>query len=265
MICETDSSDFGTLTVFQTLGCGQCMADYCISNQLPPYPGSYIRQVKVGPLDNVSGSLQYGWDYRHFSGAIQTDELFRIGINVYSEFGFTLNASVFIDWNQDGDFLDFNELVWNYGNITFHLLSNTPWLGVPPSAVPGCTRLRIIAAYQSINSSCQPPVSSSTEDYCLCISEGISTGIEPLLESSLKLYPNPTADDLTIDFEESSFDNMANSQLLLYNNMGQIVLTKSLLQSSTSLYLGFLPSGYYHALVLQDKKPLLRKPVIISK
>jgi hypothetical protein len=265
MICESDSSDFSNLTIFQTLGCDACLNSfYCIPNDINYYGGSMIRRVQIGTLDNDTGDSQDGWNYLHLSGSINMGEGYQVYLTP-NFLGLSGSASIFIDWNQDGDFYDAQEYVWNFGNLGMgNSTFNTPLLFVPNTALSGCTRLRIMHSYSSNSNPCNVNL-PSMEDYCLCINQGIPTGIEPLSESGLNLYPNPTTDNLTIDFEEKSFDNSANSQLLLYNNMGQIVLTKSLQHSRTSLYLGFLPPGHYHALVLQDEKPLLRKPVIISK
>jgi hypothetical protein len=265
MICENDSSDFSNITIFQTLGCGACLNSfYCIPNDINYYGGSAIRRVQFGTLDNDTGDSQDGWSYLHLSGSINFGESYQVYITP-NFVGLSGSATIFIDWNQDGDFYDAQELIWSFGILgTGNGSVNTPPLFVPSNALSGCTRLRVMHSYTSSSHPCTASL-PSMEDYCICINEGIPTHIEPIFESSITLFPNPTADNLTIDFEENSFENNSNSQLLLYNNMGQIVMTKPLLQSSTSLYLDFLPSGYYYALVLQDKKPLLRKPVIISK
>jgi hypothetical protein len=52
---------------------------------------------------------------------------------------------------------------------------------------------------------------------------------------------------------------------LLYNTMGQIVLTNSFENSSTSISLSHLPNGFYQAAIIEAGNILLRKPVIISK
>lgn len=81
-------------------------------------------------------------------------------------------ASVFIDYNQDGDFNDVNERVFDAGTtatVGGNIVSGT--VTIPLSALPGNTRMRVILAEQGSISqtSCANYTWGETEDYTINI------------------------------------------------------------------------------------------------
>lgn len=67
--------------------------------------------------------------------------------------------------------------------------------------------------------------------------------------NDLKIYPNPVADKLNIDFE--GFDGM-NYQIEVINSLGQVLAASTLAQQRQELDLSFLPGGIYF-LKVQNK------------
>jgi subtilisin-like proprotein convertase family protein len=81
-------------------------------------------------------------------------------------------ASAFIDFNQDGDFNDANERVFDAGTtaaIGGNVVSGT--VTIPLNAIPGNTRLRIILAEQGTiaQTSCATYTWGETEDYTITL------------------------------------------------------------------------------------------------
>jgi len=95
-------------------------------------------------------------------------------------------ANVYVDWNIDGDFNDFNEWVGQVSPIqspSTHTISIT----VPVGAIPGQSRMRIVAQnnqYQPTNQALPCDVNEawfgSTEDYTLVVSGSVATPVSYL-------------------------------------------------------------------------------------
>jgi len=262
MLCENDSSEFSNIDIIQTLGCGACHdGNYCVTSVMNTNGGQNIARVRVKTIDNITGSAQDGWNYTHFSTTIAMGEPYKISVQAVLPWNDYM--AIFIDWNQDGDFVDPSEYVHNFG-LSSNNLTSTPWYQVPSNAIIGCTRMRLIRQITSITSPC-PSISASVEDYCFCISEGIPTSVTENEPTKINLYPNPATNILTIDLGSLVLNDKSKNTFLLYNTIGQIVLNNSFENSPASISLGHLPNGYYQALILEAGNILLRKPVIISK
>jgi hypothetical protein len=82
---------------------------------------------------------------------------------------FTAYCGVYIDWNQDLDFLDAGELVYSFGPTS----SLTTWNGsfvVPTTAATGSTRMRVVLTEgSSVPPSCGTYSYGETEDYTVIV------------------------------------------------------------------------------------------------
>ncbi len=92
-------------------------------------------------------------------------------------------ANVYVDWNIDGDFNDLNELV---GQVipTQSPSTNTIAITVPAAAIPGQSRMRIVAQnnqYQPTNQALPCNVNTawfgSTEDYTIQVNGSVATPV----------------------------------------------------------------------------------------
>ncbi|TNE79217.1 MAG: DUF5011 domain-containing protein [Bacteroidetes bacterium] len=78
----------------------------------------------------------------------------------------TATRKVWIDWNQDGDFTDANELVSS--EIAANTLAFTSTIQVPTTAALGFTRMRVAAGYNNEPSNpCGPVLIGEFEDYLI--------------------------------------------------------------------------------------------------
>ena len=92
-------------------------------------------------------------------------------------------ANVYVDWNIDGDFNDLNEWVGQV-NPTQSPSTHTVPITIPVGAIPGQSRMRIVAqnnSYQSTNQAFPCDVNTawfgSTEDYTLVVSGSVATPV----------------------------------------------------------------------------------------
>lgn len=130
----------------------------------------FIGRVQLNTIDNSSGG-QFYTDFTGISTTLSKDTSHTITVTptwtgtIYSE-----GYSVWIDYNQDGDFTDSGEQVWTQAPTT-----NTPVSGsftVPSSALNGATRMRVSLKYNGIPTPCETFTYGEVEDYTVIIQDG---------------------------------------------------------------------------------------------
>ena len=162
---NANGSDNETKTGYITVGTGS--PTYCAASG---GGGEYISGVQIGTINNTGTTADGYHDYTSLSTDI--DMLSTNSITVTNG---TIYASddlgIWIDWNQDGDFVDANENVVCTANDG---ANGTYFFSVPVSASLGNTRMRIRIKYYG--SDCGSPCGTTTygevEDYNLNILPG---------------------------------------------------------------------------------------------
>ncbi len=114
--------------------------------------------------NNGSGFSTNG--YGNFTG-LTVSGIQGNSINFSTSFGssssYTFGLGIFIDWNQDGDFADAGEQVYNSAG---YISSATGSFSVPLTATPGNTRIRVVADYLSTTPvACPGNSHTECEDY----------------------------------------------------------------------------------------------------
>ncbi len=79
------------------------------------------------------------------------------------------------------------------------------------------------------------------------------------LSTTAKLYPNPSSAQVTIELEKALSGN-----ILIYNNLGQLLLTQALNTTRTSFNVEQLPKGCYTVLIKDEQQQLLWKDLLIK-
>ena len=153
--------------------------DYCDVKSEQPWQ-EYIANVQFNGIDNTSEKEGYG-DFLTQSATINQGESYPISLTPgFSWAHHEEHFTVWIDWNQDGDFTDAAELV--YAGI-FIIGENgtpaTPIVGlitVPNTALVGTTRMRISMQRNNAVESCESFTFGEVEDYSLVVMEAGETG-----------------------------------------------------------------------------------------
>lgn len=124
---------------------------------------------------------------------------------------------IWIDYNKDGDFLDSGEQIAS--SNTTGTTNYTANFTIPAAALVGNTRIRISMKYNAYATSCETFSYGEVEDYTVNISATSGTvesianakvnqsevSAEPTSETiNVKIHPNPTTDELYIDFKQTS-------------------------------------------------------------
>ncbi|OGS71616.1 MAG: peptidase M4 [Flavobacteria bacterium RIFCSPLOWO2_12_FULL_35_11] len=146
---------------------GNTSTSYCTSKG-NSVADEYIGHIQIGTINNASsGGSGYG-DYTSISTDLNIGNSATITITptwtgtVYSE-----GYSVWIDYNNDGDFSDLGEQVWSKAASKTTPVSGT--FTVPSSALIGSTRMRVSMKYNAIPTSCEALSYGEVEDYTIVL------------------------------------------------------------------------------------------------
>jgi len=168
-ICGSASSSWSSSFLFMTQGCGACLDfSYCESRGNSA-SFEFLQRVQLNTLDNESGSNN---GYGDFTGTPMTTNL-----SAGSSYDLTLTPgypfdpfdvifSVWIDYNQDGDFEEAEEKVFESNDVTTEI---TQSIAIPASAPSGLTRMRIAMRERDPAEVCSVYPFGETEDYCIFI------------------------------------------------------------------------------------------------
>jgi len=149
--------------------------DYCLQEGSTPW-AEWIAGVQIANINNESGKCDTECGYGDFTDLV-------VNLNVGTTYDITLIPgkswdgylsdiywSVWIDWNQDGDFTDAGETTLEeYGG-------NQPLdasISVSANVTQGTTRMRIAAQRGSFLDPCTSFERGEIEDYTLNITDGI--------------------------------------------------------------------------------------------
>ena len=175
---------------------------------------------------------------------------------------FSTNIVFYIDYNNDGDFLDANETVFSGSTSTASSLSfsfTTPNSGVVENAI---LRARLIVQQlDAINDPCFEPQYNlgQVEDYGVYFGNPLS--IDGNNEFVFYVYPNPTKDgNFTVNLPNSS----KKTQISLYNALGQLVYNSSTEKNGEYVIQlnNAVASGIYHLRIVQGNNTLTKKLII---
>lgn len=143
---------------------------YCVSNGNNTND-EYIGRVQLNTFNNPSGPGTTSTGYSDFT-SMSTDLIY-CALNTititptWTASTYSEGYSVWIDYNQDGDFLDFDEQVFTQSKTTTTPVSGT--FTIPLSAIPGTTRMRVSMKYYGIPTACESFIYGEVEDYTINI------------------------------------------------------------------------------------------------
>lgn len=192
------------------------LPSYCASNSSST-ADERIQRVQFGTIDNPSTGTGGYEDFSLISTDVRKESAYTITITplwtgtIYDE-----GYGVFIDWNNDGDFSDADEVAFTKAKSKITPIVGT--ITVPANApYIGNVRMRVILQYDATPSPCGTIAFGQIEDYTLNVKDKI------LAASSIKsdataLYPNPVKDILNIQSKASG-----EFSYKIMNTAGQIV------------------------------------------
>jgi hypothetical protein len=226
-------------------------ATYCTSNGNNTTI-EYINKVQIGSINNMSGNNNGYADFTSMS-----TDLF-IGINntiiitpAWNGLAVREAYSVWVDYNQDGDFDDSGEQIFIKSKTK--AISVNGSFSIPNTALLGPTRIRVSMKYSAFPSSCGSFSKGEVEDYIvniksastgkpeseIAVSNTNETGIKiEDIKPSFKLYPNPVKGDML------NISNLEKpSDFRIFNLMGQELERNHI--ENNAIYVGSLKAGIY--------------------
>jgi hypothetical protein len=214
--CDGIEGEFSNTVILSTRGCED---EYCYSYGTTW--DDWIARVQLEEIDHETGK-SYGFgDYMNLSAELEQGAQYPIVLTPDTDDNVqTVYWRVWIDFNQDGDFLDANELVFQASAMNTIPVSGM--VSVPGNAPTGPTRMRISMDPNSYASSCSTGSSREVEDYTVIINEGspTSSSWEETMAFSVKVFPNPVRERLHVKFLGAIDDPVG---LSLLNAQGQLV------------------------------------------
>ena len=165
----------------------------------------YINTVQLNTINNTSTCTTGGYfDYANISTTLAKNSSYVATISpaVPAGPGAYPNdeVAIWIDYNNDQDFSDAGEQVG-------YVLVATGWSNVfnftvPSTAALGTTRMRVRISYATDGAitPCGNASYGETEDYRINITA--TSGLDALMELQVPMYPNPTANEVSIDLKE---------------------------------------------------------------
>lgn len=198
-------------------------APYCSGNLIYSSGREPITSVKLNDLTNTSSAATTSPAHENFIDKVATVEqgkAYDITFEGYTGGNYSNKFIAFIDWNQDGDFLDADETYFGTTDTALTLTNSTGADGktvtgsiaVPAGATLGNTRMRIKKNYGSATSFYLSPCYSSgatatattgtagygqAEDYTINVISP-TMAVSDVNKDNISVYPNPFADVLKI-------------------------------------------------------------------
>jgi len=198
-ICNGDTSIFSPTQRILTKGCGTCTdVAYCPSRAVSSRD-EWIQRVAINEKAFTSGNDGGYGDHTFFQFSMTPG----IGYELNLRPGFNLEPfaeqwSVWIDWNQDGEFDEATEWVFSTPTGTTRPVTDSIFV---PSDIPlGSTRMRVSMQFGDLPQPCQELEFGEVEDYCINITTLSSN--PSILNNRILLYPNPFTDRLQVEFKD---------------------------------------------------------------
>ncbi len=171
-VCDTGGTAFSPPVSFRTFGCGACTdLTYCPS-KASNASEEWIGGVLLADLNNITDSDAGYGDYTGLAANLQTYGIYELTlIPEFSGPSFGEYWRVWVDYNQDGDFDDENELAFDAGQTSQDTVRGT--LVVPGEALEGLTRMRVSMKFNDDPDPCENGFNfGEVEDYCVLITAG---------------------------------------------------------------------------------------------
>lgn len=215
----------------------------------------WIQKVQLGTLSNTSGN---NGGYGNFTSLtvnlVRGTSTTMIITPGWTGTKYREAYRVWIDYNQDGDFLDTGEQVISVNKTT--ATSITKSFTIPTTALTGPTRMRVAMKYNASPTSCEIFARGEVEDYTVNITlsanQGYDTGIIDSEASFLKIYPNPVSGQLL----QIELTNVLGKEIRIYNLYGRLI---SRTEFTNVLDIAELPAGMYIIEIITDSKSITRQ------
>ncbi len=195
---------------------GEEPSEYCVSTGLENL--AWIEGVRINTTTNISGSDAGYGDYTANPVGLQKGASYLFGAQAkFADRKAPLNWRFWIDFNQDGDFEDAGEMVFEGKSVNIAKKS----INIPVSALEGFARVRVAAKFGAYPEPCESFQYGEVEDYTI----EITSGSQPSTVSALELYPNPANGSTSVTLQLG--EEASTLSVQLSDSRGKTVASKS--------------------------------------
>ncbi|TXB63518.1 S8 family serine peptidase [Phaeodactylibacter luteus] len=257
--CDGAEGEFSSSVLLSTRGCADA---YCYSYGTTW--DDWIARVQLKEIDHETGK-SYGFgDYMSLSAGLEQGAQYPLTLTPDTDDNQqTVYWRVWIDFNQDGDFQDANELVFQESAMNTIPVSGA--INIPGDAPVGATRMRVSMDPNGFAGPCSTGSAREVEDYTVVINEGspTSSSLEEGAAALVQVFPNPAREKLHVQLVGAIYGSASFS---LLNAQGQVVRQWPglLVSESQAVSLGVsgLPPGLFWLEVNWASSRAVKKIVI---
>ena len=257
---------FSSVFSFTTLNCTACASSGNTTFE------TSTTLVQFNTIDNAStkrdaNNVKQGYfDYTSISTNVKKESSYDMTVNVDTDGAYTVHTIVWIDWNQDCDFDDAEEM---YDLGTANSTDDGPTdlsplsITIPAFASLGNTTMRVSTMYNADPTSCQTTnFDGEVEDYTVVVEEA-TTSLEDFAFSGFNLYPNPNNGSFTLNLELLNTDKVT---VQLFDVRGRLIGEKNYLNNVTNfsenVSFDKASAGLYLVKITNGNKQTTRKLII---
>ena len=222
-----------------------CICDVSFSNGTEP-----ITRVEFAGIDNASSNdpdtLDDMEDFRGLTpGEVTQGESYPITLEGNTVGNFRNYFTVYIDFNQNGDFTDAGEsfqigMLTNSDGTDGQQVTGT--IAIPPDAAIGNTSMRVFKLYNLYTDApCETEDGfdyGQVEDYLINVSAPVA-GAGEFTSANFKYYPNPVTNVLNVSYVKNI------TGVEVFNLVGQKVINKTVNQNDAQVDMSALSTGTY--------------------
>jgi chitodextrinase len=215
----------------------------------------WIQRVQLGSINNTSGNNSGYADYTNLSATLVKGTSNTIIITPgWSGTNYREAYRVWIDYNQDGDFLDSGEQVVNVNKTNVTSISRS--FTVPTTALNGPTRMRVSMKYNASPTSCEVFPYGEVEDYTVVISntatQNFADPTGETAEAELIVYPNPVSDNQL----NVMLNGAVAKEIRIYNLQGKLLSRQAF---ETTVNVADLQRGMYLIEVISENRTFIKR------
>ncbi len=175
-ICAGIQTDWSLINEIQTAGCGACLDNTYCQTFGDDSSQEWIESISINGIKNQSGDNSGYAEFTDLGISLSQGGLYELILEPgFNQGQFPEYFKVWIDANQDGSFEE-DELIYDPGTATEEALVTN--FVIPPDALLGLTRMRVVMKWTGFSGGDSPPEPceapfdfGETEDYCLTIIE----------------------------------------------------------------------------------------------
>jgi len=228
----------------------------------------YIQLVNFGGTDMVSGNNNGYGDFSWVTAYVTAGQT----ISAQIKAGYTGAVrpeawTMYIDYNQDGDFNDAGEKVGSVKTNTASLV-NTKLFTIPASAKTGETKMRIQMHYNTVvTNPCATLDYGEVEDYSVYIANANGKTNQEMI-SKITVFPNPVNSSIArLSYTLTSGGNisfkLSDSKGFMLSSYKAGIQNKGV-NSYSLTNLAALHNGYYYVLIEQDGRVIGKTALLVE-